>query len=94
MPHGSCPRPILTGAAGLLYFSTPAKADGDFARLHDNGDLPAAFGDCQHAIETGRVFKHVDVIEWNLSTGEILTGSRRVGSKVLAEDLYFFCFRH
>ncbi len=94
MPDGSCLTSIRTGAAGLLNFSAAAETDGDFARLDDNGDLPAAFGDGQHAVETGRVFEHVDVIEWDLSAGEILTGSRGIRSKVLAEDLYFFCFRH
>ena len=77
------------GAAGLLDFSAAAIADGDFACFHDHGDLAASFGNFQHALQAGWVFKHVDILERNLATGEIRTGSRSIGSKVLAENFYF-----
>jgi len=40
----------------------------------------------QHASETLVVFQHIDILEGNFAAGEILTGSRSIGSKILAED--------
>jgi hypothetical protein len=40
----------------------------------------------QHARETLVVFQHIDILERNFAAGEILTGSRSIGSKILAED--------
>ena len=80
------------GTAGLLDLSAAAIADGDFACFHDHRNLAAAVGNFQHALQARWVFKHVDILERNLATGEIRTGSRGVGSKVLAKNFYFVIF--
>jgi len=77
------------GTAGLLDLSAAAIADGDFACFHDHRNLAAAVGNFQHALQARWVFKHVDILERNLATGEIRTGSRGVRSKVLSENFYF-----
>jgi hypothetical protein len=45
----------------------------------------------EHPLEAILVFEHVDVFKGNLAAGEILTGSRSVGSKIFAENNYFRC---
>lgn len=80
----------MPATAGWLNFSRAAKADGDLAGLDDDGDLPAAVGQLEHALEGVIVFEHVKVFERNLTTGEIRTGSRSVLSEILSEDQNFF----
>jgi hypothetical protein len=48
--------------------------------------LAAAVGELEHTRQSGVIFEHVDVFERNFSPGEILTGSRSIGSKILAKD--------
>jgi hypothetical protein len=69
-----------------LNLSATAETYGDLAGLDDYRYLAAAIGVFQHTRQTGVIFEHVDVFERNFSTGEILTGSRSIGSKILAED--------
>jgi hypothetical protein len=44
----------------------------------------------QHTHQSSVIFEHIDVFEGNPSAGEILTGSRSIGSKILAKDKDWF----
>ena len=63
-----------------------AETDGHFTGFDDDRYLAPAVGMFQHARETLVVFQHIDILERNFAAGEILTGSRSIGSKILAED--------
>lgn len=82
MPISIC----STGAAGLLDFSATAKPDRYFAGIDDNWYLPAAVGILKHPLQPVIIGEDVYIFEWNSTAGEILTGSRRVGSKILSEN--------
>jgi hypothetical protein len=66
--------------------SATAETDGHFTGLNNYRYLAAAVGVLQHSRQAGCIFEHVNVFERNFSAGEILTGSRSIGSKILAED--------
>src|SRR5688500_18757775 len=70
--------------------STAAETDGNLAGLDDHRYLAAAVRMLQHTRQAGVIFEHVDVFERNFSPGEILTGSRSIGSKILAENKNWF----
>jgi len=74
----------------LLDFSAAAETDGDLAGLDNHGYLSATVRVLEHVRQAVVIFEHVDVFERNFSTGEILTGSRSVGSKILAKDNDWF----
>src|SRR3970282_924618 len=81
--------PAAPVAAGdSLDPSGPAEADRDLVAVHDDGDLPLPLRVRQHAVEVGRAFLHVQILERHLAHGEILTGRQGVGSRVLAENKY------
>jgi hypothetical protein len=48
----------------------------------------------QHLFQSIVIFEDVDVIEGDVSAGEVFTGSGRVGAKILAENQYFFRSYH
>jgi hypothetical protein len=48
--------------------------------------LAAAIRMLEHARETLVVVEHIDVFERNFAPGEILTGSRSIGSEILAKN--------
>ena len=73
-----------TGTAGLLNLSTAIESNGDIAVLDNDGYFAPAIGVSDHLRKAGRVFEHVDVFKRDLAAGEILTGSRSVGSEVLS----------
>jgi hypothetical protein len=52
--------------------------------------LAAAVRVLQHKRQAGLIVEHVDVFKRNFSPGEVLTGSRSIGSKILAEDKDWF----
>jgi hypothetical protein len=76
----------LKPAPPALNFSTAVEADGHCAVLNDHGYFAPAVAIAEHPGEPSFVFEHVDVFERNLAAGEILTGSRRVGSEILAKN--------
>ena len=76
---------FYAGAAGRLDLSRAAEPNRDLAGLDDHGNFSSSVGELHHAFEAGFVFQYIDVLERNLATGEILTGSRGVRSKVLAK---------
>ena len=82
--------PVQAGAAGQLDFSAAAEADSEFAAFDDHRNMPAALGQAEHSLQAIRIFEDIDIIEGDLATGEILTGSRGIGSKVLTVNLSFF----
>ena len=73
-----------------LNLSAAAETHGDLAGLDDHRYLAAAVRVLQHTRQAGIIFEHVDVFERDFSPGEILTGSRGIGSKILAENKYWF----
>jgi len=69
--------------------SNPSRAtepDGDRPSLDDDWHSSLAVGEPEHTRHAGRVPLDVDVVDWNLPPGEILTGRQRIGSGVLPED--------
>jgi hypothetical protein len=52
--------------------------------------MAAAFGIGEHALKAIVVLEHIDILEGDLSPGEIRTGSRGVGSEILAENENLF----
>ena len=74
------------GAAGRSDLSRAAETNRYLAGLDDHGDFSPSVGELHHALQTGFVFQYIDVLERNLSAGEVLTGSRSVWSKVLAKN--------
>lgn len=81
----------MTDAAGGSDLSGAAEADGNLAILDDHGDLTPAIGQLPHALEAGVVFQDVDIVEGHFAPGEVRTGSRSKGSKVLAVNGDVFC---
>jgi hypothetical protein len=78
-------------AAGLLNFSATTKPNRYLARLDNNRYLPAAIRIPKHPLQPVIIFEDVHILEWNSAAGEILTGSRRVGSKILSENKHYIC---
>jgi hypothetical protein len=85
---------LTADAIGHLNLSAAAEPDCDFAGFDDDRDLSTAVGMLQHALQAGAVFENIDVFERNLSAGEILTGSRSIGSKILTENKNLLSCRH
>ena len=79
------------GTAGRSDFSGAAEADGDLTVLDDHRNLPPAIGELSHALEAGFVCQDVDIVEGHFAPGEIRTGSRGIGSKILAVNSNVFC---
>jgi hypothetical protein len=73
-----------------LNLSATAETDGYFAGLDDYRYLSSAVRVLQHTRQAGGIFEDVDVFERNFAPGEILTGPRSIGSKILAEDKDWF----
>jgi hypothetical protein len=69
-----------------LHFSAAAETDSDLAGLDDYRYLAAAVGVLQHTCQATVILEYVDIFEGNFSPGEILTGSRSIGSKILTKD--------
>ena len=80
-------------AVGRSDLSGAAEADGHLAILDNHGNFAPAVGQLHHAFDTGVVFQDVDVVEGNFAPGEVRTGSRSKGSKVLAVYRDDFCHR-
>lgn len=78
------------GTAGGSDFSGAAEADGDLTVLDDHRNLPPAIGELSHALEAGFVCQDVDIVEGHFPPGEIRTGSRGIGSKILAVNSNVF----
>ena len=76
---------------GRSDLSGAAEADGHFTVLDDHGYLAPAIGELRHALEAGIVCQDVDIVERHFAPGEVRTGSRSKGSKVLAVDRNVFC---
>jgi hypothetical protein len=70
----------------LLHFSAAAETYLDLASLDDHRYLAATVGVLQHKRQAVVILEHVDIFESDFSAGEILTGSRSIGSKILAKD--------
>jgi hypothetical protein len=68
------------------HFSAAAETYGDLAGFDDHRYLAAAVGVLQHTCQAVVILEYVDILEGNFSPGEILTGSRSIGSKILAKD--------
>ena len=79
------------GTAGGSDFSGAAEADGDLAVLDDHRNLAPAVGELSHALEAGVVCEDVDIVEGHFAPGEIRTGPRGIGSKILAVNSNVFC---
>lgn len=73
-------------APPLLHFSAAAETNGDSAGLDDHRYLAAAIRMLKHARETLVILEDVNILESNFAPGEILTGSRSIGSEILAKD--------
>ena len=69
-----------------LHPSTAAVADGHLVVFDDDRDVAAALAVAEHPLQAGGVLLHVDVLDRVAALCEDLTGLRRVGSGVLAED--------
>jgi hypothetical protein len=95
MPHARSLTPArFRPTPSALDLSAAAEANSDFARLDDYRDMATTLGIAQHLLEAFLVFQDIDVIERNFPAGEVLTGSRGVGSKILSEYQYFLaCHR-
>ncbi len=74
------------GKSSPLDPSTAAVADGHLVVFHDDRDVAAALAVAEHPLQAGGVLLHVDVLDRVAALCEDLTGLRRVGSGVLAED--------
>lgn len=77
--------------AGRSDFSAAAEADGDLTVLDDHRNLAPAIGELPHALKAGVVFQDVDIVERHFAPGEVRTGSRSKGSKILAVYRNVFC---
>jgi len=66
--------------------SSPAESYGDFTTFDYDRDLAVAAGELEHLLHGGRIGLDVPVFEGDLSLGVVLTGRRRVGSRVLSEN--------
>jgi hypothetical protein len=66
--------------------SGPAVADGDLVPLDDDRHVSLALRELHHLVEPRLVREDVDVLDFVVLVGVGLTGRRRVGSGVLAED--------
>lgn len=76
-------------AIGFLNLSTPAKADCDLTGFYNHGYLPATIGMFKHPLQPVIVMKDIDIIEGNLPTGEVLTGSCSVRAKIMTVNQHF-----
>jgi hypothetical protein len=65
---------------------TPVIANRDFLPFHDHRDCAIPLGMLQHLLHADRILRHVHVFYGDLALAELLTGGRRVGSGILAED--------
>ena len=74
------------GPTGPLHASSSPEADGDLAVLDDDRHLAAA-GETDHPRELVFVLFDVEVVDRVFPTRVVLTGRRRVGSGVFAENL-------
>lgn len=81
----------MADAVGGSDLSGAAEADGDLAILDDYGDLAPAIGQLLHALKAGVVFQDIDIVEGYFAPGEVRTGSRSEGSKVLTVNCHVFC---
>ena len=72
-------------AVGDSNLSTAAEADGHLTRFDDDRYLAPSLGVFEHAFEAAVLFQNVDILEGYLAAGEVLTGPRSIGSKVLAK---------
>ena len=70
-----------------LDASGAAEPDRDLIAVHDHRYGAAPLAEPEHALELGRVFLDVDVLERHVPPIKILTGGLGVGSGVLAEDV-------
>ena len=68
------------------YRSGPTETNDDFRTVHNNGDVPPALGELEHFLEGAAVLFYVLVLDRIVSLGVVLTGRRRVGSGILAEN--------
>ncbi len=67
-----------------LDCSGPAKPDGHFALLDNDGDLARTLRNLQHLRQCLRVVLDIEVGERNVPFGVVLTGRRGVGSGILS----------
>jgi hypothetical protein len=81
---------LLSRRRRLLNFSAAAKTNGDCARFDDHRYLPAAIRMLKHAGKTFIVLENVDIFKGNFAPGEVLTGSRSIGSEILPKDQHGF----
>jgi hypothetical protein len=77
--------------SAVSNLSVAAETDRDFTFFHNHRYLAATVGILEHALKSFIVFQNVDILEGNLAPGEVLTGSRSVGSQILAENENRFC---
>ena len=77
---------VEAGAAGCYTSQLPPKPMVTLPRLDDHRYLAAAIRMFKHAREALVILEHVDILESNFAPGEILTGSRSIGSEILAKD--------
>jgi hypothetical protein len=69
-----------------LYPSTAAVADGHLVVFDDDRHVAASLAIAEHPLEIGRALLDVEILDRITALCEDLTGLRRVGSSVLAED--------
>jgi hypothetical protein len=67
--------------------SGPAESDRHPIVVDDDRHGATALAVAQHALEFGRVFLDVDVLERDMPPLIVVTGGLRVGSSVLAKDV-------
>jgi hypothetical protein len=84
---------LFTDTVGGLNLSATAEPDGNFTGFNKDRYLPPAVGMLEHPLQSIVVLEDVDVFERNLSTGEVLAGSRSIGTKIMTENQHFF-YRH
>ena len=77
--------------SAVSNLSAAAETDRDFTFFHNHRYLAATVGILEHALKSLIVFQNVDILEGNLAPEEVLTGSRSVGSQILAENENRFC---
>ena len=77
---------MLADAVGSLNFSAAAEADRNLSCFHNHRHLAPAVRMFEHTFETFVVFENIDVLERYLTAGKVLTGSRRIRSKIFTEN--------
>jgi hypothetical protein len=78
----------LRPPAGGSDASGPPVADLDFGSFDDDRDRTVPLGELQHLLEERAVLENIEVLNVEPVFGVGLTGRRRVGSGVLAENAY------